>query len=92
MPVRAPLPPTPVPFRVSASAPMATLLMFSVAPLDTTTPPAVVPRAVALDATTVPADIVVRPCVGVRPGQSERAAVLLHEGTASGNHWSRSPA
>src|SRR3954469_2142256 len=58
---RAPLPPTPVPLSVTASAPIATLLIATVAPLATDTPPAVVPNAAALDATKVPDETVVAP-------------------------------
>ena len=48
-------------FDVMASAPMATLLMLSVAPLAMVVPPAVVPSAVAFEAVRVPALIVVKP-------------------------------
>ena len=54
-------PPGPVPFRVTASAPMATPLMFNVAPLVTVVPAAVEPSAFAFCAESVPAKIVVKP-------------------------------
>ena len=47
VPVREPAAPTPVPFSVTSSAPIATPLMFSVAPLVTEVPAAVVPNAAA---------------------------------------------
>ena len=52
----------PVPFNVSASAPIEVFPDNSnAAPLVTVTPPAVVPRAVMLAALNAPAEIVVKP-------------------------------
>jgi len=62
-----------LPFKVRASAPIATLLILSVAPEATVAPPAVAPRAEALFACTVPA-FTVRPLYVLTP---ERINVLL---------------
>ena len=56
-----PLPLASVPLRVMASAAMAWPLTSRVAPAATVVPPAVVPRARALPALSVPALMLVRP-------------------------------
>ncbi len=59
--VNAPMPPTPVPFKVKASAIFLLPLKVSVAPESTVVPAAVVPSAESLAATKVPALTVVKP-------------------------------
>ena len=72
VPCSAPAPATPMPVIDTASAPIATLLMFSVAPLATVVPPAVVPSAAALLAVSVPASTLVAPVYVFAP---ERVSV-----------------
>ena len=67
LPINAPLPPTPAPLIVNASAPIATLLMFNVAPDATVVPAVVAPRPAAFVTDTVPALMVVAPVYVLAP-------------------------
>ena len=85
VPVIAPSPPTPIPFNVTVSAPIATPAISSVAPLATTVPPVVEPSAFACWADRVPALMVVTPLYvlfAVDAGQRSRPVLGQAAGAA----------